>query len=54
MTCNFKERKISTMKNTLLRNSDLDFLYFEKGIDELLETFVPDYCSKSEYSLQMI
>jgi hypothetical protein len=40
------------MKNTLLRNPDLDFLYIEKGIDELLETFVPDYCSKSEYSLE--
>jgi hypothetical protein len=46
--------KSTAMKNTLLRNPDLDFLYIEKGIDELLETFVPDFCSKSEYSLEKV
>jgi hypothetical protein len=46
--------KSIAMKKTLLRNPDLDFLYIENGIDELVKIFVPDYYSKSEYSSEKV
>jgi hypothetical protein len=41
--------KSTTMKKTLLRNPDLDFLYIEKGIGELVKNLVFDYDSKTSH-----
>jgi hypothetical protein len=47
--------KSIAMKKTLLRNPNLDFLYIENGIDELVKKLVPDYNSNtSHFTLEKV